>query len=350
MQTITVTKFEEGQKLFKLLQKYLSAANTSFLYKMLRKKNITLNGKRADGKELLVCGDAITFFLSDETIIKFGGSFDTINTIKEDIRKDTAAENSINPEKNKKYPFDILYEDDDLLFVSKPAGILTQKADANDISLNESIIEYLMDSGAVPRQKLAAFRPGVCNRLDRNTSGIVAAGKTVSGLQFLSEAFRERTIKKYYYCIVQGMLYNKAYLDGFLKKDSSTNKVFVLPLKDSEKAVKLGCVRIQTAYRPVLAANGFTLLEVELITGKTHQIRAHLSFQGNPILGDVKYGGKQEVQESKLNYQLLHAGKLCFGKIEGRFSYITGKTIEAELPELFRETWRKITGQDVGSL
>ncbi len=338
MQTITVTKFEEGQRLFKLLQKYLSAANSSFLYKMLRKKNITLNGKRADGKELLACGDTVALFLSDETIVKFGGNLTG--------KKDAVAGQSIVPEKKGSYPFDILYEDDDLLFVNKPAGILTQKAEAKDVSLNESIIAYLIESGAVPEQNLAVFRPSVCNRLDRNTSGIVAAGKTVAGLQFLSEVFRERTIKKYYYCIVQGMLHQKAYQDGFLKKDSRTNKVFVLPPEDSKKALELGYTRIQTAYRPILAVRGFTLLEVELITGKTHQIRAHLAFQGNPILGDVKYGGKQEVQQLKLKYQLLHAGKLCFGKMDGRFSYMTEKTIEAKLPETFQKIWEQIAGQD----
>ena len=183
MQEIKISGREAGQRLDKFLGKYLREAGSGFLHKMLRKKNITLNGKKADGSERLSEGDCLRLFLAEETIRKFQG------------------ENSV---RRTKTELDFVYEDAQVLFVNKPAGMLSQKAAPEDISLCEHLISYLLQSGQITEEELTRFRPGVCNRLDRNTSGLVAAGKTLTGLQALSELFRSRRLEKYYLALVQG--------------------------------------------------------------------------------------------------------------------------------------------------
>ena len=184
MQKVTISANDAGQRLDKFLKKYLDAAPGSFLYKMLRKKNITLNGKKAAGSEKLALGDEVCFWLSDETIEKFRkkGSED----------KWVLSPGEGGPADD---PF-ILYEDANVLIMNKPAGELSQKAREEDFSINERMIAYLLSTGQLTREELQRFRPSVCNRLDRNTSGLITAGKTLTGLQFLSESFRERSIHK----------------------------------------------------------------------------------------------------------------------------------------------------------
>ena len=160
------------------------------------------------------------------------------------------------------------------------------------------------------------FRPGICNRLDRNTSGLVAAGKTVKGLQALSACFRERTMEKYYLALVRGRIEKPAYIRGFLKKDERKNQVRIW-----EKEVP-GSLPIETRYKPLeISKRGDTLLMVELLTGRSHQIRSHLASIGHPVIGDRKYGEKKVMPDMKEKYgvqsQLLHAWKLCFPKEEG---------------------------------
>ncbi len=333
MQKLTVAGYEEGAQLLKLLQKYMRSAPISFFYKMLRKKNITLNGKKAAGKETLKKGDVIELFLSDETIANFGGKLPA-------ARSQTKPHPVLLSASPSPCPFTVLYEDSDLLFVCKPAGLLTQKAAETDVSLNELIIRRLLEDGTLTEDALAVFRPGVCNRLDRNTSGIVSAGKTMAGLQFLSAAFRERALEKYYYCIVRGDFSRPVRLDGYLKKDGALNQSAVLPPQEAERAEREGYERIATAFRPLQQRSDFTLLEAELITGRPHQIRAHLAAQGHPIAGDAKYGDLTVNDRLRkacgLKYQLLHAGRLVFRAQSGRFSYLSGMEIRAEVPELFR--------------
>ena len=163
MRSITIGEREAGQRLDKFL------AGKGFLYKMMRKKNITLNGKKCDGPEKLQVGDEIRMFLAEETIEKF-------SKIPVEI-----------PER--KTGLDIIYEDGNILLINKPAGMLSQKAKDTDVSLVEYVQEYLLDSGQMTREELRCFHPSVCNRLDRNTSGLVAAGKTLAGLQALSKMF-----------------------------------------------------------------------------------------------------------------------------------------------------------------
>ena len=159
MQEIKITEQEAGQRFDKLLGKYLNKAPKSFLYKMLRKKNITLNGKKASGNEKLAKGDCVKLFLSDETIQKFSETFSGYTNVS----------------------LDILYEDEDIILINKPVGMLSQKAARSDESLVEHLISYLIQSHALTEEDLRTFRPSICNRLDRNTSGIVAAGGRLSG-------------------------------------------------------------------------------------------------------------------------------------------------------------------------
>lgn len=317
MREIIIGVNESGQRLDKFLSKYMSLAPKSFFYKMMRKKNITLNGKKVSGAEKLSEGDAVKLFLSDETISKF-------------------SESSPVPQR-KKAPsgkLDILYEDANTLFINKPVGMLSQKATKDDISLVEYVTEYLLDSHQITVEELRTFRPSICNRLDRNTSGIVSAGKTLAALQELGAMFRERSMKKYYLCLVKGIVKEGAHISGFLTKDSSTNTV-VLRQEMTE-----GAARIETEYRPLGTGEGVTLLEVHLITGKTHQIRAHMASTGHPIIGDYKYGDRKLNDRYKREYalssQLLHSVRLVIPECSGTLAGLSGKVITAPLPELFR--------------
>lgn len=313
MQQIMIKENEAGQRLDKMLAKYLNEAPKSFLYKMLRKKNITLNGKKAAGNEILSCGDEVKLFLSDETIARFSSSL--VQYTKEKL--------------------DILYEDENILLINKPAGMLSQKASDSDESVVEHLITYLLTSGQLKEQDLKTFKPSVCNRLDRNTSGMIAAGKSLAGLQELSRLFQNRTLEKYYLCLVEGDIEEPTRIRGYLKKDVKTNQVTVTAGETADASA------IETEYRPLKRGEDTTLLEVHLITGKTHQIRAHLASQGHPVIGDYKYGNRRNNDRYQkaygLKYQLLHAYRLVFPGLEGALSNLSGKEFIAPLPEEFRK-------------
>lgn len=313
MRELVISKYEAGQRFDKFLAKYMELAPKSFFYKMMRKKNITLNGKKAAGNEKLEKGDTVKLFLSEETIEGFRE--------KKKRAVHTGAK------------LDILYEDEQVMLINKPAGMLSQKAEKGDISMVEHLISHLLDTGEVTEEMLKTFRPSLCNRLDRNTSGIVAAGKTLQGLQILSGLFKERTLHKYYLCIVKGVIKEEQDVRGWLLKNEKTNQVriFKSETKDARP--------IHTKYRP-LADNGQeTLLEIELLTGRTHQIRAHLSYMGHPIFGDPKYGdavlNKKLASGYGLHMQLLHAWHLVFPELSGDFEGLSGKSIYAPAPKQF---------------
>lgn len=323
MREFCIHENEAGQRFDKYLKKLLAAAPGSFVYKMLRKKNITLNGRKADGTEKLVCGDAVKLFLSDETFEKFSARRqvsaeyealkDTLSGSKHTLRgsKDTlkASENTLSSFST---ILPVLYEDEDILIVNKPSGMLSQKAVSSDISANEYILNYLILKGELTEEMMQTFKPSVCNRLDRNTSGILIAGKTLKGLQEMSSALKERSVQKYYRCIVKGEIKQKAYIKGWLIKDEKSNKVTVYKELPKQKEAQ----RIETEYRPVATGNGYSELEVHLITGRSHQIRAHLASIGHPIIGDMKYGNRQVNdyfrRECGIDSQMLHAYRLVF--------------------------------------
>lgn len=342
MQIVTVGTNQAGQRLDKFLHKVLPEAGNSFLYKMLRKKNITLNGKKAEGKEMLAVGDEIKFFFSDETYTKFAGmaAIDKNNTVANTKNPtDTIQEYSC-AYKNL-HGISILYEDDNVVMLNKPVGILTQKANPSDLSLNEWLIGYLLEENAITEDELRTFHPSVCNRLDRNTSGIVLCGKSLAGSQELSRVIKDRSIRKFYYTVCVGKITEDAVIDGYLYKDEKTNKVTVM-----RELPSLDCSPIRTAYHPLAISNSYTLLEVELITGKTHQIRSHLASIGHPIIGDGKYGNRKcnlkFREEYSLQNQLLHAHHVTFGEEEGVLAPLCRNTFTASCPKLFSKISREL--------
>ncbi|RGE16594.1 RluA family pseudouridine synthase [Desulfotomaculum sp. OF05-3] len=320
MREIVIEKNEAGQRLDKFLAKYMNEASKSFFYKMMRKKNITLNGKKCEGNEKLAEGDVVKLFLAEDTIEKFS---------------------SVQVQEVKKVDLDILYEDDEIILVNKPAGMLSQKAKETDESLVEYLIDYLLGSGKLTESGLRAFRPSVCNRLDRNTSGIVAAGKSLAGLQMLSGVFKDRSIHKYYQCLVSGEIRDVKTVDGWLLKDEKKNQVRILTDVEAKRFEGKGGdeepKRIRTKYEPIATDGRFTLLRVTLLTGRSHQIRAHLASLGHPIVGDFKYGGVSKVNPSgrTVKYQLLHSYRLEFPKLAEPFAYLSMKVFEAPLPGYF---------------
>ncbi len=317
MQSITIGKKDAGQRLDKFLRRYLPLAGNSFLYKMLRKKNIILNGRKAEGKELLKEGDEVRFFFSQETFDRFtqGSDPEAASPGGRDPAALSALISSAQAAYGRFGGIAVLYEDDDIIAFNKPAGILTQKAETQDLSLNEWLIGYLLETESLSRSTLLSFRPSVCNRLDRNTSGIVLGGKSLAGARFLSHIIRERYLRKFYRTICAGEWREDRILEGVLKKDPRTNRVSVLSRKAGEE--RSGDY-IKTAFHPLCAKNGFTLLEVELFTGKPHQIRAHLASVGHPVVGDGKYGdprlNARFRREFGLTHQLLHAYRVEFPK------------------------------------
>ena len=323
MKLITVHKQEEGQRLVKLLGAYLKEAPNSFFYKMLRKKNITLNGKKADGTEKLKCGDEIRLFLSDETYEKFAGK--------------------VQPKE--KFPMaklNIVYEDSNVIFINKPAGMLSQKSVPSDVSLNEYLLGYLEKSGQWKQEESKAFRPSVCNRLDRNTSGMVICGKSMAGLQQMAALLKDRSLHKYYLCQVKGVMTESQHLEGYLLKDENSNQVKIFQ-KETE-----GAAHIITEYEPLYTEGETTLLKVTLVTGKSHQIRAHLSSIGHPIIGDPKYGDRKVNaffrETHGIKNQMLHAWKLTFPELAEPLDNLSEKSFEAEPAGLMKQYLMKAKG------
>jgi 23S rRNA pseudouridine955/2504/2580 synthase len=337
MKQFYVQQNEAGQRLDKLLTKILNKAPKSFIYKMLRKKNITLNGKKAEGSEKLVVQDEIKLFLSDETFDQF---FEAVSVTDVEEKPD------------------IIYEDQHILIVNKPLGMLSQKAEKDDISMVELIISYLLSTKQMTKEQLQSFKPGICNRLDRNTGGLLIAGKSLLGLQEMAKLLKDRSLGKYYLCIVKGRVDVKKRIEGFLNKDEDRNQVKIYarqlenteyicteyePLlysKSSDRSNEVTGQEISLSDKDVASGN-YTLLQVKLITGRSHQIRAHLASIGHPIVGDFKYGSQRTNHYFKMKYgldcQLLHSYRMIFPKLEGELSYLSDKEFVAELPKLFQK-------------
>ncbi len=335
MRELIIGKNESGQRLNKYLMKYLNKAPSSFIYKMLRKKNIKLNDKKAEGSELLNEGDRIKIFISEETIDNFRNNspYREINDNDKSGRYDKNTS-------DKRIKIEVLYRDEDIIAVNKPAGILSQRAGIGDYSINEAIIDYVIDNGIITNEELLTFKPSICNRLDRNTSGIIWAGISLKGSQKLTKAFKERSIDKYYYTIVKGQFKNAMECDGYIRHDEDERKSYIIKAEEylslsDEKKKEYS--RIITAFMPVSSNESLTLLKIKLITGKTHQIRAHLGSLSYPIIGDTKYGDKEVNaymrQKYGLKNHLLHAG----------YAYYPEEKIKicAPLPDLFKKLCEK---------
>ncbi len=333
-----ITNREAGQRLDRYLCKLLPMAGTGFLHKMLRKKNITLNGKKAEGHEKLTAGDQIALYFAQETLHKFMG-----HQPLEAAETSAASKISVTGEylaAYKAYPgIKIIYENTHILLADKPVGILTQKAAPSDRSLNEWLIGYLLTQGEITEAELAACRPSVCNRLDRNTSGIVLCAKSVQGAQLFSSLLQNRTLHKYYQLYVKGTLQDSQLIEGYLTKDSRHNRVSIQPHFRANDSSLTKESYIRTHYRPLKAETDKTLVEVELLTGKPHQIRAHLAGIGHPLLGDYKYGDKNwndyYKKTCQIRSQLLHACRVTFPELGPPFEDISGRTFQSCLPETF---------------
>lgn len=331
MVEIIVGNNESGQRLDRILEKIFINAGTGFIFKMLRKKNITLDDKKATGGERLKKGSSIKLWFSDESIEKLSGK---------SLKKTETEIKFIN---NKAFDFkaNIVYEDENTLIVNKAAGILSQKAKQGDISVNEYLLDYLKyDSG-----RLNTFTPSICNRLDRNTTGLLVCGKSLEGLRINNELIKTKAVGKYYLTLVEGIVVEKKSISGWLFKDKVGNKVIVKKNKFNNADF------IETEYLPLENFEGNTLLSVKLITGKPHQIRAHLSSIGHSVVGDYKYGNKGVNAYYSKKYgiksQLLHAYKLIYPELTDSdldktdtFKALKGRIFFAK----YNEDFRKVIG------
>ncbi|MBP5294744.1 MAG: RluA family pseudouridine synthase [Lachnospiraceae bacterium] len=314
-----VTENLSEQRLDKVLKKLLQEAPDSFVYRMLREKNITLNKKRAQGSDRTRTGDVIRFYFSDETYRKMGGPVCTEQT------KDTSKNAVISlsrPPKGTALPV-VLYEDDDVLLFVKPFGLKSQKASPNDYSANDWVLQRYAERMPVSADR---FRPSIVNRLDRNTGGIMAAGMSAKGLRVLSALFRRRDLKKYYYTIVSGEAPESMKAFGWIRKAEGENLSIVSQeeMPDS-RPIETDWVRL--IYDPV---RDLSLLKVDLVTGKRHQIRAHLSALGYPVLGDPKYGDPERNRRFGLSYQCLFCCRVVFPDCD--LSGISGKCFSIPAP------------------
>lgn len=313
MKEIVISANDEGRRLDKYLLALLCNCGSPFIYKMLRKKNIILNDSKASGRELLNAGDNIKLYFSDESYEKF-----TSRGARQ------VAAGAVMPP--------IIYEDEDIMIVDKPSGMLSQRSSGDDISLNEICLSYLYDKQEKTDRSEETFTPSICNRLDRNTSGLVTFAKTYRGARVLTQAFRVRSVHKYYECIVKGRIDEDIHLCGSIKKDEKTNKVTITSDMNGDI--------IETKIHPLIPGDELSRLEICLITGKTHQIRAHLASIGHPILGDYKYGNKAVNDKYRKSFgidsQMLVCTRLEF-PADLDLPDIAGKIVCIKVPGIFEE-------------
>ena len=300
--TIIVAKNDAGQRLDKFLTKTYRNLPTSLLYKAIRKKDIRLNGKRCEASSRLNEGDEVYLFLPDDALEIAPPTYEFMHASKQ---------------------LDIVYEDEHVLLLNKKAGLLVHP-DNHEFAdtLIFRVQRYLYEKGEYNPADEQSFAPALVNRIDRNTSGIVIAAKTAVALRILNEKLKNREIQKYYLCIVHGILPKKEdTLEAYLEKNESQNRVYI---SDTQKQ---GARTIRTRYRVLEEKNGFSLLEIHLLTGRTHQIRAHLASIGHPLLGDGKYGTNALNKGTGFSKQALCSYRLCFDFTTDaeELSYLNGK-------------------------
>lgn len=318
MQKFVVNKFDSNQSLFKYIKKNLKNAPLSFVYKIFRKKDCKVNGKRESDKYIVKENDEILLYITDEQYAEF--------------TEEKALEAS-----DKISQF-ILYEDENIIVINKPRGMLVQGDGSRDISLDVMVNEYLMFKG-----KQGNFLSAPCHRIDRNTSGIIVFAKSIEVTQEMTKLIKEhKDINKTYITLVKGLAKEKGEIKAPLIKNEKLNKVFVAKLEEGAK-------ESTTLYERLFTNNEVSLLKVRLLTGRSHQIRVHMAYIGNPVVGDSKYGdfAFNKEFENKYNFknQFLHASELTFKNIQGSLKYLSGKTFVANLPEDEDKILRSIKGE-----
>ncbi len=311
---ITVTSNDDSQRLDRFLKKYLSEAPLSMIYRMIR-KDIKVNGRRAGEDTMLAAGDVITFYISQEQLDALAGT-----------KKRVTA----------KRQFTIAYEDDDVIVVGKPFGLLVHgdSSEKKDTLANQ-VVDYLIREGSYSPRTERTFVPSPVHRLDRNTTGLVLFGKNSAALRTLSAMLREDGVRKFYQTIVIGSLREELHLIGKLHKDPEENKSRVYDAGDPRGKP------IETIVRPVHTGSDYSLVDVELVTGRSHQIRAHLQSAGYPLICDTKYGwaSANRALQKKINWstQLLHAGRLEIVQAPPPLEHLNGLEIKTPVPPFWKE-------------
>ncbi len=321
MVKLTISDNEANQRLDRFLRKYFRKAQLSFIYKMIR-KDVKLNGKRVSGDTMLRQGDELSLYMTEEK-----------------IKQLTTAEKK----KTARRQFKIVYEDDNVLIVDKPWGLLTHgDSFEKKNTLANQVCGYLQEKGEYEPSRERTFTPSPVNRLDRNTTGLVIFGKTASALRGLTKTIRERdNVEKYYLTVVCGQLTEPMFLNDRLEKDSARNVAEIAIGEEGKEAA--------TYVKPVISGKDFSLAEIRIFTGRTHQIRTHLAHAGFPLAGDAKYGDRRingRLKKHGVTTQLLHAFRLSFKNMPEGLDALEGKTIEAPLPREFKRVKELLVHDD----
>lgn len=305
MKSFTISKNDAGQRVDKFILKTFPKLPKSLMFKEIRKKNIKVNRKRTDASAVLNEGDVIELYLKDDVLEEKVKHYDFTGASKK---------------------LDILYEDENIILLDKKVGLLCHP-DGNEYvdTLISRVKRYLYEKGEWNPEDSSTFSPSLANRIDRNTGGIVIAAKNAEALRILNEKIKARDIEKYYLTVVHGRMEKDSdTLTAYLTKDTRKNKVSVTE-KEADNSKK-----IVTKYTVLNYQNGNSLLEIDLKTGRTHQIRAHMAYIGHPLLNDGKYGKEQGRYR-----QALYSYKLVFNmKDAGILSYLDGKEFKVENCEL----------------
>lgn len=307
MKTVTVGPNDAGQRLDKFLTKSFPNLPQSMMYKSIRKKDVKRNGKRCEISTRLCEGDVLSLYLKDEFFQTEPKEYDFLKA----------------PDRLR-----ILYEDRNILILDKQPGLIVHPdEDYHFDSLIARVQHHLYRSGEYRPEEEASFAPALINRIDRNTGGIVMAAKNAETLRIMNAKVKARELKKLYLCVVCGTMEKREdTLEAYLVKNEKQNRVRI------SRRPGEGAKTIRTRYRVLEERGGFSLLEVELLTGRTHQIRAHLAFLGHPLAGDGKYGRNAVNKKTGFPYQALYSYKLKFQFTTdaGMLGYLNGKEFEAK--------------------